>query len=86
MTAALARFVGVDGSPKAEVPRKEFVNAVDRMVGNACEDVRQIGFRIDPVQFRRADQAVYGCGAIAASIRSSKQIVLAAERISDSKG
>ena len=58
---------------QADVPRQEFFDAVDRMVGDACEDVRQIGFRIDSVQFGRADQAVHRGGAFAAGIGSGKQ-------------
>ena len=50
------------------------------MIGDACEHGRQIGFGIDAVEFRRADQRVHRRGAIGARIRPSKKVVLPAER------
>ena len=72
----LSGFGKIDRRPEIEVPGEEFFNAVDRMVRNTGEDVRQIGFRIDPVQFRRADQAVDCSGPLPADVGSSKQVVL----------
>jgi hypothetical protein len=34
-------------------PRKQFVDPVDRVVGDASEDVAQVGFRIEPVELGR---------------------------------
>jgi hypothetical protein len=44
-----------------DTPGREFVNAVDRMIGDTSEDEAQIGFGIDVVEFGRPDQAVNGC-------------------------
>jgi len=61
----------------SEVPGQQFVDAVDRVIGDAREHVAEVGFRIDAVQLGRADQAVDRGGAVAAGIGSSKQVVLA---------
>ena len=45
-----------------EIPRQQVFNAIDRMLGDAFEYRAQIRFRIQAVQFRRADQAVYSDG------------------------
>jgi hypothetical protein len=60
----------IGGCGNAEVPGQEFFDAVDGVIGDAGEDIRQIGFRIDTVEFRRSNQAVHSGGAVAASIRS----------------
>ncbi len=44
------------------------------------EDVTQIGFRIETVEFCGFDQREYGGGAFSAFVRSSEQPVLSAER------
>ena len=49
------------------------------MVGDTGEHVAQVGFRIDVVQFRGADEAVDRGGTFAASVRSREQVVLAAQ-------
>jgi len=69
-------FSGCACFEKTYVPRKEFSNAVDGMICNTGQDMRQISFRIEVVQFRRADQAVYRGSAFTASIGSGKQIIL----------
>ena len=74
--SVLSGFGKIDRRSEIEVPGEEFFNAVDRMVRNTGQDVRQIGFRIDPVQFRRADQAVDCSGPLPADVGSSKQVVL----------
>jgi len=49
------------------------------MVGDTGYHVPQIGFGIEPVEFRRTDQAVDVGRAFPTSIRSSKQVVLASQ-------
>jgi hypothetical protein len=49
------------------------------MTGDLCEDLAQIGFRIEAVQFGCADQAVDRGGALPARIRSREQVILAAK-------
>lgn len=50
------------------------------MLGDAPEDVTQVGFRVEPVEFRGADQRVgVGC-ALAAGVGAGKEIVFAVMR------
>ena len=59
------------------VPGQQFVDAIDRMVGDACEDVAQICLRIASVQFCGFDERVHGGGPDAAGIGAGEQVVLA---------
>jgi hypothetical protein len=38
------------------VPGQQFRNALGRMVGDPCEDVGEIGLRVDTVELCRLDQ------------------------------
>ena len=49
------------------------------MVGDAGEDLAQVGFRIDAVELGAADQAVDAGSALAAGVGSGKQVALASE-------
>ena len=49
------------------------------MVGEAGEHVTQVALRIEAVQFRGADQAVEGGGALPARIGAGKKVVLASQ-------
>ena len=44
------------------------MDSVDRMIGDALQDVAQIEFRIETVKLGRAEQAVNGRCAFAAGI------------------
>ena len=68
---------GVVGIECSHLPREEFLDAVDGMVGEAGEHVAQVALRIETVEFRGADQAVEGGGALAALVRTGKEVVLA---------
>ena len=75
--------VGVDGlieKSRGHVPGQKFLDLAHRMIGDSGEDMRQVGFRIDAVEFGRTDQAVHGRGPIAARVRSCKHVVLPSER------
>ena len=65
---------GCDGKFRREVPRQEFFNAVDGMVGDAGQHVAEIGFGIETVELCAADQAVDRCGALAAGIGAVKML------------
>jgi hypothetical protein len=41
-----------------EVPRQQFGDAVDGMVGDTGQHLAQIGFRIEAIELGRTDQAV----------------------------
>jgi hypothetical protein len=49
------------------------------MVGDAGQHIAKIGFGIEAVEFGCADQAVDGGCALAARVRSGKQVVLTAQ-------
>ncbi|MGF6974494.1 hypothetical protein QFZ94_002944 [Paraburkholderia sp. JPY465] len=56
-------------------PRCEFIDAVDRMLGDAREHEAQIRLWIDAVEFCGANEAVDRGGTFAAGVCSSEQIV-----------
>ena len=43
-----------------DMPRQQFLDSVDGMVGDALQDLAKISFRVEAVQFGRADQTVDG--------------------------
>ena len=47
---------------------KQLLNAVDRMICNALEDVAQVGLGVQPVEFARTNQTVDPCGTLATGI------------------
>jgi hypothetical protein len=53
---------------RGQVPRQEFMYTVDEMISDALQDMSQIEFWIQIVEFGRAEQAVNGRGAFAAGI------------------
>ena len=59
-----------------DVPGQEFSDSVHRVIGNARQDLAQIGLRIEAVEFGRADQAVDGGSALAAGIGAGEKIIL----------
>ena len=67
-------------SVQVDVPGQEFLDAVNGMVGDAAQDVGQVGFWIQSVQFRGTQQGIHRGGALAACIGTCKQVVLASQR------
>lgn len=63
------------GTFRRDVPRQEFVDAVDRMIGDAGQHIAEIGFGVEVVEFGAADQAVDRGGSFAASIGAGEQVV-----------
>ena len=63
----------------ARSSRQEFLDAVDRMIGDAGQHVEEIDFGVETVEFGGADQAVDRGGALAAHIGACEQVVLAAQ-------
>src|SRR5512147_1395494 len=57
------------------MPGQEFGEAVDRVLGDASQDVAQVGFGVDAVQFARFDQAVDAGGALATGMRAGEEPV-----------
>jgi len=55
-------------------PRQQFVDAIDRMVGDEAEHVAQVRLGVDAVELAGADQGVQRRGALAALVQSQVQI------------
>lgn len=68
------------GVLKLHFPRQQFVDAVDRVLCDALEDMPQVGLRVDAVELDRADESVNRGGAAAAGVGAGKQVVAAPER------
>lgn len=63
------------------VPREQFSDPVDRMVGAAGEDVAKIGFGIETVELCGLDERQDRRGTLAALIRSGEQPILSVMHI-----
>ena len=50
------------------------------MIGDTRQDLAQVGFGVESVEFRRANQAVDGCSTLAARVGTREQIVLPTQR------
>jgi hypothetical protein len=60
-------------------PWQQFVDAIDGVLGDASDDVAQVGLGIKAIQFGGTNQSV-DCGpAFAAAVGAEVQIVLSAE-------
>ena len=62
-----------------EVPGQQSLKLVDRMVGDAFEDMAQVEFRVESVELRRTEQAVDGRSTLATGVRASEEVVLATQ-------
>jgi hypothetical protein len=60
-----------------EIPGEQFVDAGDRLVGDAREHLAEKRFGIAPVEFGAAEQAVECRGALTADIATREEEVLA---------
>jgi hypothetical protein len=67
-------------SKQLPIPRQEFVDPVNWVLGDAGQDVGQPGLRVDVVHFGRDDDAVHGGGALSAAIGTGEQPRLTSER------
>src|ERR1700729_2219808 len=64
---------------RGQVPGQEFLDTVDRVIGDALQDMAKIEFGVEIVELSRAEQAVNGRRAFAAGIGSGKEIILASQ-------
>ena len=62
-----------------DAPGEEFVDPVDRVIGDAGENVAEVFFRIELVESGGFDEGVDSGGTLAAGIGAGEEIVLAAE-------
>ena len=69
-----------DGQFLGDGPRQQFVDPIDRVLGDALEHVAQVGLEVEAVELRGAEQGVDRGGALAAVVGAGEQPVLATER------
>ena len=62
-----------------DVPRQQFIDAIDRMVADSLEHRGQIIVRVDAIEFGRAKYRVQHGGSLASGDRASKQIIFPAQ-------
>jgi hypothetical protein len=62
-----------------DVPWQQFVDAINRMIGNAAEHVAQIGARFDIVQFAGRDERIHCRRSITAAVRPSEEEISATD-------
>jgi hypothetical protein len=62
------------------MPGQQIVDPVDRVVGDAGEDVAQVRLRIEAVQGRGLDERVENRGPTTAGVRAGKEVILTAQR------
>ena len=61
------------------IPGQQFVDPLDRMIGDAGDDIAEIGFRIEAVELGRFDEGVHRRGAFAAAVGTGEQPVFASQ-------
>ena len=61
------------------MPGQQLVDPIDRMLGDALDDVAQISLWIEVIELGRANQAVDGRGALATGIGTAEQVIFSAE-------
>ena len=65
------------GGRRAHLPGHQLVDPVDRMtLGDLCQGIVEIGFRVDAVELCRLNEGVYGCRANTAGIRTGEEKIL----------
>ena len=64
----LCGVFGLLGRVGCDVPGQELFDAVDRMVGDTGQDISEIRFGIETIEFGGAYQAVDRSGSLAAGI------------------
>ena len=62
-----------------QIPGQQFIDPVDRMFGDASQDLTEISFRVHSVEFGCADQRIDGSGPLAAGVRPAEKVILAAQ-------
>ena len=59
----------------SDVPGKEFLDTVDRVIGDPFENVLQIALRVDAIQFTTLDKTVNDRDALAAAVGAEEEII-----------
>ena len=79
---SLGRQAWLDHGLQFDAPWQQFLDATDRVIGDALNNVAQIRFRVEAIELGGADQAVDAGGAFAAGIRAAEELVFALMEIS----
>src|ERR1700720_732863 len=71
------RWAGFDkrSAARLPVPGQKFADAIDRMIGDAGQNIAQIGLRVEAIHFGGLDEGVHRGGSHAAGIGASKEII-----------
>ena len=65
--------MGLDGG---HIPGQQIGDPIDWVIGDACEHVAEIVFRIEPVELGRTDEGVDRSGPLSAGIGAGEQVIL----------
>src|SRR5690349_12524632 len=65
---------------KRNVPGQQFVNTIDRILGDAREHMAKVSLRVNIVELGRADQTVDCSGSFSTGISASEQVILPPNR------
>ena len=57
------------------VPGQKFADAIDRMIGDAGQNIAQISLRVEAIHFGGLDEGVHRGGSHAAGIGACKEII-----------
>jgi hypothetical protein len=60
-----------------DAPGQQFVNAVDRVIGDAGQHVAQVSARVDTIEFAAADERVHRGCPLAPAVGAGKEEILA---------
>lgn len=60
-----------------DTPWQQFVNTVDRVIGNIGQDMAQVSARVDTIEFAAADERVHRGCPLAPAVGASKEEILA---------
>jgi len=61
------------------VPGQEFADAIDRMIGDAGQNVAQVSLRIEAIHLGGLDEGIHRSVAHAAGVGAGKEIILSRE-------
>jgi hypothetical protein len=80
MVATTMLTVRISSAGRLPVPGKQVADAIDGMVGDAGENVAQIGLRVESAHLGGLDEGIHRCRANAAGIGAGKKVVFPGHR------
>jgi hypothetical protein len=67
------------GASELDIPGKQLIDALGRVIDNADDEVAEVRFGVDAVDLGGFNDRVHDGGAVAAAVGASKHPVLAAK-------